>query len=146
MDSMAACFGLPVGFSDHTLGIEISLAAVARGATIIEKHFTLDRTLPGPDHAASLEPNELKQLVSGIRNIESALGSSLKSPSSVEVINRSVARRSLVAVRDISCGRVISTEDLGFKRPGSGLSPMEYWDILGCKAVRDFAADELIER
>jgi N-acetylneuraminate synthase len=146
MDSMVACFGLPVGFSDHTLGIEISLAAVARGATIIEKHFTLDRTLPGPDHAASLEPDELKQLVLGIRNVESALGLSLKSPSSVEVVNRSVARRSLVAARDITSGKVISTKDLGFKRPGSGLSPMEYWDILGRQAVRDFAVDELIER
>ena len=146
MDSMAAAFGLPVGYSDHTLGIEISLAAVARGATIIEKHFTLDRALPGPDHAASLEPDELRQLVAGIRNIEKALGSSIKAPVAAESGNRPVARRSLVAARPITKGELITAEALVPKRPGSGISPMEFWDLLGRPAVRDFDTDELIER
>jgi len=146
MDSMAACFGLPVGYSDHTLGTEISLAAVARGATIIEKHFTLDRSLPGPDHAASLEPAELNQLVLGIRNIESALGASLKAPAASEAGNRPVARRSLIAARPLRRGEPITADALACKRPGLGLSPMEFWDMLGRPAARDFAADELIER
>lgn len=146
MDSMAACFGLPVGYSDHTLGIEVSLAAVARGATIIEKHFTLDRTLPGPDHAASLEPPELKQLVAGIRKIEIALGSSIKAPTAAETGNRPAARRSLVAARALRQGELITSEALAFKRPGHGVSPMEFWDMVGRRAVRGFAVDELIER
>lgn len=146
MDSMAACFGLPVGYSDHTLGIEVSLAAVARGAKIIEKHFTLDRQLPGPDHAASLVPAELDQLVQGIRNIEEALGLPLKVPAASEAGNRPVARRSLVAARALQRGQPITADDLACKRPGSGLSPMEFWDLIGQPAVRDFAADELIER
>ena len=146
MESMAACFGLPVGYSDHTLGIEIALAAVARGATIIEKHFTLDRTLPGPDHAASLEPNELKQLVEGIRNIEDALGVKLKAPVEAEKDNRSIARRSLVAARALRSGERLTADAMAYKRPGHGISPMEFWDMLGRPAVRDFDVDELIER
>lgn len=146
MDSMALCFGLPVGYSDHTLGIEVSLAAVARGATIIEKHFTLDRGLPGPDHAASLEPGELTQLITGIRNIEAALGSGIKAPAASETGNRSVARRSLVAARSIRKGAPIAAEDLAPKRPGSGISPMEFWDVVGSAAIRDFNIDELIDR
>lgn len=146
MDSMAASFGLPVGYSDHTLGIEISLAAVARGATIIEKHFTLDRNLSGPDHAASLEPNELKQLVQGIRNIEHALGVKLKAPVEAETDNRSIARRSLVAARTLRSGELITADALAYKRPGHGLSPMEFWDMVGRPATRDFVVDELIER
>lgn len=145
MDSMAAAFGLPVGYSDHTLGIEVSLAAVARGATIIEKHFTLDRALPGPDHAASLEPGELTQLISCIRNIEKALGSTVKAPATAEMGNRPVARRSVVAARPIKQGELISAEALATKRPGSGISPMDFWGLLGRPAVRDFDADDLIE-
>lgn len=145
MDSLAAAFGLPVGYSDHTLGIEVSLAAVARGATIIEKHFSLDRTLPGPDHAASLEPGELEQLISGIRNIELALGSPVKTPAPAEMGNRGVARRSVVAARFIRQGEVFSADSLATKRPGGGISPMDYWAVLGRPALRDFDADELIE-
>lgn len=144
MDTLAAAFGLPVGYSDHTLGIEISLAAVARGATVIEKHFTLSRQLPGPDHAASLEPQELKQLVSGIRHIEAALGSSIKAPAPEEMPNRAVARRSLVAARPIVHGSVIAAADLAFKRPGTGMSPIDFWDMLGRVAPRDFGTDEPI--
>jgi N-acetylneuraminate synthase len=146
MDSLAASFGLSVGYSDHTLGIEISLAAVAKGATIIEKHFTLDRNLHGPDHAASLEPSELKQLVNGIRNIENALGVSLKAPVDDEAKNRLVARRSLVAARPIRCGEIISSDAMAYKRPGHGLSPMEFWNMVGQPAKRDFGVDEMIER
>lgn len=146
MDSMAQCFKLPIGYSDHTLGIEVSLAAVARGATIIEKHFTLNRKLPGPDHAASIEPDELNQLVTSIRNIESSLGNGLKAPNAVEEDTSQVARRSLVAARPISRGEFITSNDLAFKRPGYGLSPMEFWDVVGRQAVHDFAVDELIER
>jgi N-acetylneuraminate synthase len=146
MDSMAACFGLPVGYSDHTLGIEVSLAAVARGAKIIEKHFTLDRELPGPDHAASLVPAELEQLVRGIRTIEEALGQPQKAPAASEARNRPVARRSLVAARPLKRGQPITADTLVCKRPGHGISPMEFWDMLGRPAVRDFEADELIER
>ena len=145
MDTMAAAFGLPVGYSDHTLGIEVSLAAVARGATVIEKHFTLDRSLPGPDHAASLEPAELRQMVSGIRNIEKALGSTIKGPAAQEMANRPVARRSLVAARPLRQGQTIGVADLGFKRPGTGISPMDFWAVVGRPALRDFDADELIE-
>ncbi len=146
MDSMAQCFKLPIGYSDHTLGIEVSLAAVARGATIIEKHFTLNRKLPGPDHAASIEPEELNQLVTSIRNIESSLGNGLKAPNAVEEDTSQVVRRSLVAARPISRGEFIKSNDLAFKRPGYGLSPMEFWDVVGRQAVHDFAVDELIER
>ena len=145
MDTMAAAFGLPVGYSDHTLGIEVAIAAVARGATVIEKHFTLDRTLPGPDHAASLEPAELVQLVRAIRNVEQALGSALKAPAPEEAGNRPIARRSLVAARPIRRGESISVDALAFKRPGHGVSPMMFWDLLGRPAQRDYAPDELIE-
>jgi N-acetylneuraminate synthase len=145
MDTMAAEFGLPVGYSDHTLGDEVALAAVARGATIIEKHFTLDRALPGPDQAASLEPDELRRMISSIRNIERALGDGRKVPAAQELGNRDVARRSLVAARAIRKGEVFVAESLACKRPGHGVSPMAYWDVLGLRAPRDFAADELIE-
>lgn len=144
MDTMAAAFGLPVGYSDHTLGIEVSLAAVARGATIIEKHFTLDRNMAGPDHAASLEPHELAQMVRGIRTIELALGSAVKGPAVEEMPNRPVARRSLVAARSIRQGEVFTEEMLAWKRPGSGLSPIWLWDLVGRKATRDFEPDDLI--
>ena len=145
MDTMAAAFGLPVGYSDHTLGGEVSLAAVARGACAIEKHFTLDRSLPGPDHAASLEPDELTRLVAGIRTIELALGTAYKAPAAAEVGNRPVARRSMVAARPIRRGELLNADALTSKRPGSGISPMNFWHLLGRPASRDFDTDELIE-
>ncbi len=145
MDTMAAAFGLPVGYSDHTLGTDVALAAVARGAMVIEKHFTLDRRLPGPDHRASLEPDDLTRLVAGIRTIESALGSPRKAPAMAEVGNRPVVRRSVVAARPIRRGELLSADALTVKRPGSGISPMDYWSLLGRPANRDYDVDELIE-
>lgn len=145
MDTMATAFGLPVGYSDHTAGIEVSIAAVARGAVVIEKHFTLDRKLPGPDHAASLEPTELAQLLTSIRNVEHALGSSIKGPSSQELPNRPVARRSIVAARAIRSGEIFSLDMLAWKRPGQGLSPTEAWALLGKPAKRDYDVDDMIE-
>ncbi|MFZ9014997.1 MAG: N-acetylneuraminate synthase family protein, partial [Alphaproteobacteria bacterium] len=126
-------------------GIEISLAAVALGATIIEKHFTLDRSMPGPDHAASLQPDELRALVAGVRRIELALGSSRKQRTLSEEKNRVVVRKSIVASRNIKSGEVFSEENLTVKRPGSGLSAMRWDEVIGCLAVRDFAADEEIQ-
>jgi N-acetylneuraminate synthase len=145
METMASAFGLPVGYSDHTLGIDVALAAVARGATMIEKHFTLDRTLPGPDHAASIEPDELKRMVDGIRTIEAALGSSRKVPAADEMANRAVARRSVVAARPLAAGEPMALDALTCKRPGTGISPMRIWDLVGRPARRDYAADEEIE-
>ena len=145
MDTMARAFGLPVGYSDHTTGIEVAIAAVALGATVIEKHFTLDRTLPGPDHAASLEPVELAQLIASIRNIERALGLPIKAPAPQEMGNRGVARRSVVAARAVLEGEVFCAAMLNHKRPGHGLSPMEHWSLLGRRAGRAYAADEPIE-
>jgi N-acetylneuraminate synthase len=145
MATMACAFGLPVGYSDHTLGSEVSIAAVALGATMIEKHFTLDRRLPGPDHAASLEPRELASMVRAIRNIEQALGQPLKTPAAAEVGNRVIARRSIVAARPIARGEILSRDALAFKRPGQGLSPLACWDVIGRRASRDYAIDEPIE-
>jgi N,N'-diacetyllegionaminate synthase len=138
-------FRVNVGYSDHTLGIEISLAAVALGATVIEKHFTLDRTLPGPDHKASLEPKELNSMIAGIRNIEKALGDGLKRLMPSEVNNRDVARKSVVARLSISTGQVFNDENLTTKRPGTGISPMEWDNIIGKNAHRDYSVDELID-
>ena len=145
MDTMAAAFGLPVGFSDHTEGIAVPIAAVARGATVIEKHFTLDRTLPGPDHKASLEPDDLRAMVRSIRQVEEALGSARKLPSPSESKNMDVARKSIVAARDISKGEPFSAENLATKRPGTGLSPLLYWALLGRPAGRNYAKDEMVE-
>jgi sialic acid synthase SpsE len=145
MDTIAQAFGLPVGYSDHTLGIEMSIAAVARGATVIEKHFTLDRTLQGPDHLASLEPDELKHMVSAIRNIEAGLGDTQKLPAVAEQPNRSVARRSIVARRPIAKGVELTLDMLDCKRPGTGISPMNIWSLIGRPASRSFAHDEQIE-
>jgi N-acetylneuraminate synthase len=145
MDTMATAFGLPVGYSDHTLGIEVSIAAVARGAVVIEKHFTLDRSLPGPDHAASLEPAELKQLVASIRSVERALGSPIKRPAAAEMANRPVARRSVVAARAIHRGEVFTAAMLAAKRPGHGISPMDLWALVGQPADRDYERDDPIE-
>jgi N-acetylneuraminate synthase len=123
MQTMKLAFGLPVGFSDHTQGIEIAIAAVALGAVVIEKHFTLDRSLPGPDHAASLEPIEFQQMVAAIRHVEVAIGSGIKTPAPCEFPNLLVARKSVVAMRTLPAGHRIEIEDLGIKRPGSGLAP-----------------------
>jgi N,N'-diacetyllegionaminate synthase len=145
MLSIRDAFDVAVGYSDHTLGIEVSLAAVALGATVIEKHFTLDRSLPGPDHKASLEPDELAALVTGIRNIERALGSAVKRPGASEVTNLVAGRKSLVAACPIRAGEPFTTANLTAKRPGSGISPMRWDEVIGRKAPRDFSADELIE-
>ncbi len=144
MDTLAAAFGLPVGLSDHTPGTHIALAAVARGACIIEKHFTLDRTLSGPDHAASLEPPELALMVRNIRDVERALGEGIKHPTESEARNRAVARKHLVATRKITAGEKFSRDNVGAKRAGAGLSPMEYWSVLGRAAARDFEPDDPI--
>lgn len=138
-------FDVAVGYSDHTAGIEVAVAAVALGATIIEKHFTLDRNLPGPDHKASLEPDELKAMVAAIRNIEQALGDGIKRPSVSEAKNKPITRKSLVAACAIRAGEVFSENNLIAKRPGTGLSPMRWDEVLGRQARRDFTVDELIE-
>ncbi len=137
--------GVKVGYSDHTLGIEVSVAAVALGATVIEKHFTLDRCLPGPDHKASLEPRELKNMVKAIRNIEQAMGDGIKKPSNSEIKNIPIARKSLVASKLICAGELFSTDNIIVKRPGTGISPMHWDKVLGQPAIRDFSEDELIE-
>lgn len=144
METLEQAFGLPVGYSDHSQGIAIAIAAVAMGASVIEKHFTTDRTLPGPDHKASLEPDELAQMVRSIRNVEMALGTSLKIPAFSEIKNRDIARKSIVAATDIKMGDVFTLSNLTTKRPGHGLSPMQFWDLLGREAPRDFAQDEVI--
>ena len=144
MDTMRQAFGLDVGYSDHTKGIAVPLAAAARGARIIEKHFTLDKKLPGPDHKASLEPNELKDMVDGIRQIELALGNGIKIPGKKELANAVVARKSIVAAGEIAKGELFSKENLAIKRPGNGMSPMKYWEVLGKTADRYYAEDELI--
>ncbi len=134
-----------VGYSDHTLGIEVPIAAVALGAKVIEKHFTLDKNLPGPDHRASLEPSELARMVGAIRNIESAMGSGVKEVAGSERANIEVARKSIVAARDIKKGEIFSEENLTVKRPGNGISPMEWDSVIGQRAKKDFPYDTLIE-
>ncbi len=145
MQTMRDAFGLEVGYSDHTRGIEVPVAAVALGATIIEKHFTLDRNMEGPDHRASLEPDELAAMVSAIRHIEKALGSGDKAPSPSEMKNINVARKSIVAQKEIKAGEMFTEENITVKRPGTGISPMKWFEVLGAKAPRDFHEDELIE-
>lgn len=137
--------GAKVGYSDHTLGIEVSIAAVALGAAVIEKHFTLDRGLEGPDHAASLEPKELASMVTAIRHIEQAMGTSIKQPTPSELDTALVARKSIVAARKIRCGEIMSAENLTTKRPGTGISPMRWDEWLGRVAPRDYEVDELIK-
>jgi len=144
MDTLRSAFRLPVGFSDHTEGIAIPLAAVARGAVIIEKHFTLDRKLPGPDHRASLQPDELTAMVRGIREVEQALGNPLKAPAPSERKNIAIARKSLVAGLDIKKGDLLNETNLAIKRPGTGISPMHYWEYLNLPAERDYREDEVI--
>ena len=145
MVNIGNALGVKVGYSDHTPGIEIPIAAVALGATVIEKHFTLDRNLPGPDHRASLEPDELKAMVAGIRNIERALGDGIKRPSPSELKNKPIARKSLVASTDIKAGELFSVENLTARRPGTGVCPMRWDEVIGRSAPRDFNEDELIE-
>lgn len=146
MVNMGRAFGVAFGYSDHTLGIEIPVAAVALGATVIEKHFTLDRNLEGPDHRASLEPDQLAAMVAAIRNIEMVMsGDGVKRPSASEARNAPIARKSIVAKVDIRAGEAFSEANLTAKRPGSGLSPMRWDDVVGRTASRDFVADEIIE-
>ncbi len=144
MDTLRDAFGLRVGYSDHTQGIEIALAAAARGACVVEKHFTLSRSMMGPDHRASIEPEELNALVSGIRKIEKALGTSRKIRTPNEERNARCARKSLVASRDIHAGETFTCENVTSKRPGDGPSPMSFWDVTGMKAPRDFPKDSPI--
>jgi len=144
MVSMKSALGVEVGYSDHTPGIEIPVAAVALGARVVEKHFTLDRKLPGPDHQASLEPQELKAMVDAIRNVEVALGDGIKRPSASELRNMSIVRKSLVAIRAIRTGEPFSSDNVGTKRPGNGISPMRWDEVMGRPAPRDFCVDELI--
>lgn len=146
MDALKNEFGVEVGYSDHTEGIEVPIAAVALGATVIEKHFTLDRNMEGPDHKASLEPDELKAMVSAIRNVEKALsGDGTKHVSNSERKNIAIARKSIVASRDIKKGEFLTEDNLTVKRPGTGISPMHWNDVVGTKAIRDFSEEELIE-
>lgn len=144
METLRKRYHVEVGYSDHTQGIEVPIAAVARGAVVIEKHFTLDRNLPGPDHKASLEPEELKTMVQSIRNIELALGSAEKKVSPSEKENLTVARKSIVAAREIKKGELLGEDNLTTKRPGNGISPMKWNEVIGTYAVKDFKEDELI--
>ncbi len=144
MDTLQKSFGLCVGLSDHSDGIAVAIAAVARGACVIEKHFTLDKNMPGPDHKASLNPDELENLVKSIRQVELALGDGIKRPALSEISNIKVARKSLVALQNIKKGEVFTKENVGAKRPGDGLSPMFFWDIVGKKANRDYKKDEFL--
>jgi N-acetylneuraminate synthase len=145
MKTLKSSFGLPVGYSDHTAGIAVAIAAVACGASIVEKHFTLDKKLPGPDHQASLEPKELHLLVQSIREVESAMGSSIKIPSLSELSNSEVARKSLVARCEIESGEIFDSKNISVKRPGNGISPMQYWDYLGKISPRKYSINELID-
>lgn len=145
MASLQHAFHLPVGLSDHTMGIEISIAAVAQGATIIEKHFTLDKTMQGPDHRASLEPQELNALVQSIRHVEMALGDGLKAPQQHEIENRQLARKSIVAAKSIIKGEIILQEHLALKRPNSGADPLQYWSYLNTTATRNYDTDEPLD-
>tara|TARA_Y100000389_G_C17462666_1_gene523012 strand:+ start:2700 stop:3530 length:831 start_codon:yes stop_codon:yes gene_type:complete len=144
MQTISKAFNVEVGYSDHTLGIEVPIAAVALGARVIEKHFTLDRNMKGPDHKSSLEPDELKQMVSSIRNIEQALGSTIKQPSNSELKNKDIARKSIVANLNIKKGDILTVDNLTVKRPGTGISPMLWYDIIGTVATKDYNEDDLI--
>ena len=145
MNTIKEAFKVKVGYSDHTLGIEIPIAAVALGASVIEKHFTLDKDMEGPDHKSSLEPDELNNMVRAVRNVESGLGNGIKKPSMSELKNRSIVRKSIVAAGNIKMEEMFTKENITCKRPGTGISPMEWDNIIGKKAKRDFKEDELIE-
>ena len=144
MCSLRDAFGVAVGYSDHTPGIEVSIAAVALGATVIEKHLTLDRNLVGPDHKASLEPEEFATMVRAIRNIEQAMGDGIKRPTLSETKNKAIVRKSLVAAKPIHAGETFTEENVTEKRPGTGISPMRWDEVLGRVAPRNFSVDELI--
>jgi len=144
MDSLAAAFGLPVGYSDHSEGIVVPIAAVARGAVLIEKHFTLDKEMEGPDHKASLDPSELKAMVQGIRAVELTLGDGIKGPRPSEIKNKAAARKSIVAARDIAIGQIITADDLAVKRPGTGESPYRFWEIQNKTAAKSYKAGDLV--
>jgi N-acetylneuraminate synthase len=144
MQTMRTAFGLQTGYSDHSEGITVPIAATAMGATLIEKHFTLDKTLPGPDHKSSLEPEELNTMVNAIRTVELVLGSGVKAPMPSEWENRDIARKSLVATKEIKQGEKFSEDNLIVKRPGIGISPMEYWDMIGKTAQANIEQDTLI--
>jgi len=145
MKTIARAFGLPAGYSDHTAGTNIAIAAVACGAVIIEKHFTLDRNLEGPDHKASLEPNEIKAMVDAIRQVELALGNGIKRPTQSEIDNKKVVRKSIVAACDIRKGDIFSPDNIAIKRPGTGKSPYLYWDVLGGQALRFIKSGEVLD-
>jgi len=144
MNTIGRTFDCKYGYSDHTLGIEVDIAAVALGASCIEKHFTLDKKMDGPDHKASLEPNELVNMVKGIRNIEKALGSNIKKPSPSEMINMRVVRKSIVASRNIPKGEIFSEKNITIKRPGNGINPMRWDETIGSKSTKNYKVDELI--
>lgn len=145
MSELRQKFNYPVGYSDHTKGIEIAIAAVALGAIVIEKHFTLNKNMDGPDHKASLEPHELKAMVQAIRNVEIAMGNRFKKPAESEINNLAIVRKSIIANQTIKRGELFTEKNLTVKRPGTGISPMEWFNILGQSAIRDFEEDELIE-
>jgi len=144
LTSLKEVFGLRVGYSDHTSGGVVACAAVALGARVIEKHFTLDKTLSGPDHAASLEPQELRQMIENVRMVEQSLGDGEKRPDAVEAENLPVARKSLVAAQAIARGELLSSDNVAVKRPGTGRSPMEYWDVIGCRSDKPYELDEFL--
>lgn len=145
MQTMKKEFHLDVGYSDHTLGIEVPIAAVAMGAKVIEKHFTLDRNMEGPDHKASLEPDELKNMIRCIRNIEKSIGDGIKQPSNSEKKNIYIARKSIIASKTIKEGDIFTEDNITCKRPGNGISPMRWNEVIGKKALKDFKEDELIK-
>lgn len=145
MQTMREVFGLEVGYSDHTEGIEVPIAAVSLGAAVIEKHFTLNRNMEGPDHKASIEPEELAAMVSSIRHVEKAMGNGKKTPSPSERKNMTIARKSIVAITSIKAGEEFTEKNITVKRPGTGISPMRWNDVIGTKAIRDFKEDEFIE-
>jgi N,N'-diacetyllegionaminate synthase len=145
MLTIKEAFKVKVGYSDHTLGIEIPIAAVALGASVIEKHFTLDKNMEGPDHKASLEPYELKAMIDAIRNIEKALGNGIKKPSKSELKSKDIVRKSIVARREIKKGEIFTEDNITVKRPGTGISPMRWYEVLGKVAPKDYKEDELIE-
>ena len=145
MNTLREKFGTKVGYSDHTVGFEAAVAAVVLGASVIEKHFTLNHNMEGPDHKASLEPEEFEVMVNNIRLIEKALGDGVKQPAEAEKKNIAIARKSIVAAKDIKKGEVITEDNITVKRPGNGISPMRWFEVLGTEAVRDFGEDELIE-
>jgi N,N'-diacetyllegionaminate synthase len=144
MQTIGQAFDIAYGYSDHTLGIEVDIAAVAMGASVIEKHFTLDKTMEGPDHKASLEPDELKSMVKAIRNIELALGSPIKQASNSERPNMAVARKSIIAKTAIKQGEIFTAENLTIKRPGTGINPMRWDEMMGQTAQKTYSADDLI--